>query len=238
MVHKPRIYQLLRRAGVIHTEKDALVLLRSGQVKVNGKPVHNPNFQVNHKKEQITVNDKPLSTELPKAYFILNKPVGYLTSKNPSGEKKSIMDLINCPKDLKNTLFPVGRLDYNTSGLILITNDGEFAHRILQPENQIEKEYRITLNKPLGSTHKIALEHGVAIQVNNQPYTTKPAKVTLNPLIITITEGKKRQVRLMFKSLGYTVTSLQRIRIGNLRLKLKEGEYKKIEKEEALQALS
>ena len=238
MVNKPRIYQLLRRAGLIHTEKDAIALLKSGAVKVNDKPIQNPNFQVNPKKEQITISGKPLPIAKTKVYFILNKPVCYLTSKNPSGDKKSIMDLIHCPKELKNTLFPVGRLDYNTSGLIIITNDGDFAHKILQPRNQIEKEYLVALNKPLTTADKSKLEHGVTITVNDQPYTTKPAKIAPNPLRITITEGKKRQVRLMFKALGYTVTELQRIRIGNLKPNIKESEYKEIEKEEALQALS
>ena len=238
MVNKPRIYQLLRRAGVIHTEKDAIALLNSGQVKVNDKPIHNPNFQVNPKKEQITINDIPLPTQVKKVYFILNKPAGYLTSKNPSGDKKSIMDLIDCPKELKNTLFPVGRLDYNSSGLIIITNDGDFAHQILQPKNRIEKEYLVTLDRPLAVADRVKLENGVIITVSNKPYKTKPATISLNPLTITIIEGKKRQVRLMFKALGYTVTELQRIRIGNLKLNIKGAEYKEIEKEEALQALS
>lgn len=245
MVHKPRIYQLLRRAGLIDTRNDALVLLKSGKVLVNDKPVFNPDFQVNPKKEKITINDKPLTLEIQKKYFILNKPAGYLTSKKRSHGKRSVMELIHEPPLLKNTLFPVGRLDVNSTGLLIITNDGELAHHILRPTHHIEKEYLVLIKGRITGSDAKKLESGIIIPIDEKPYKTLPAKVKIikttpqtTELTLTIIEGKKRQVRLMVAALGYTVLSLHRIRIGNLKLgDIPEGTYKEISSEKITQAL-
>lgn len=239
MVNKPRIYQLLRQAGLINTRADAMKLLKEGKVLVNSKPVYNPEFQLNPKKESILVNNRPLSYT-PKKYFKLNKPLGYLTSKKSIHAKKHIMELIHCDKKLKNTLFPVGRLDYNTTGLIIITNDGDFAHKILQPNNKIEKEYIVTMKGRLSADEIKLLESGITIQVDNQPYKTLPAKVHAihssiqsTSFSVIITEGKKRQVRLMVAALGHELLSLKRVRIGALRLgSLAEGYFQELNENE------
>ena len=243
MVKKQRIYQILRKAGLINTRADAIKLLNEGKVLVNNNPIYNPEFQVNPKKEIILVNNKPFSS-MPKKYFLLNKPLGYLTSKKRSLGKKHVLELIHCDKKLKNTLFPIGRLDYNTTGLLLITNDGDFAHKVLQPRNKIEKEYMVTMKGRLSDSDLKHLEMGIEIIVDNHPYKTLPAKVKIinsstqsTSFSIIITEGKKRQVRLMVAALGHTILSLKRIRIGTLLLgeipesnfrELTENEMKKI----------
>lgn len=236
MVHKPRIYQLLRKAGIIYTRNDALKLLNAGKVIVNGMPVRNPEFQVNPKKASIIVNNRQLNFNIEKKYFLLNKPIGYLTSKKPSDGKRHILELLNEPAEIKNSLFPVGRLDYNTSGLIILTNDGGFAHELTNPKSKIEKEYVVHVRGALSFAAVKKLESGVTITVDEHPYTTRPAKVRIlkrlslaTELSMTVTEGKKRQIRLMLAALGHPVLSLQRVRIGSITLgSLKSGQYKEI----------
>ncbi len=240
MAKKSRIYQLLRQAGLIYTRNDAIRLLKSGKVLVNHRPVYNPDFQVNAKKESVLVDGKPLSIEIPKKYFVLNKPANCLTSKKGSEGKKHIMQLIKVNDQIKNSLFPVGRLDYNTTGLIIITNDGKLAISLLSPKNKIEKEYVATVAGILTKEEIRQLESGITIEVNNKHYKTLPAKIKAlsqtkqtTTCSITITEGKKRQVRLMFGRWNHAVLDLKRVRIGNLTLdNLKEGEYRELTKEE------
>ncbi len=245
MVNKPRIYQLLRKAGLISTRLDAISLLKSGKVLINNRPVSNPDFQVNPKKEQILVDNTPLQLDTRKIYLILNKPPGYLTSKGCSTGKPIIMDLIKLDSKSKNTLFPVGRLDFKTSGLIITTNDGALANKILNPKNKIEKEYLVSVEGTLTPKDTAALENGVVISVDNKPYKTLPAKVNIisstpnsTQLSITLVEGKKRQVRLMLAALGYKVLRLQRVRIANLVLgNLAEGSCKELSYGEIMSAL-
>ena len=240
MVNKPRIYQILRRSGIINTKSDALNLLKERAVKVDGRIISNPNFQLNPKKETITIREIPLSLEIQKKYFILNKPTGYITSKKPSLGKKYVMELIHTTPPIHNTLFPVGRLDVETSGLMIITNDGALAHSILQPKKNIEKEYLVTINSSLTEQEKKKLSEGITIKVKNQPYKTLPSKINVikqslnsTEISITLIEGKKRQVRLMIAALGHKVLSLKRIRIGNLLLStLRERESKELKEEE------
>ncbi len=238
MVNKPRIYQLLRQAGVIYTRADAMNLLKQNHVQVDGKIVRNPEYQVNPKKEQITVNGKPLLIQIPKKYYMLNKPVGFITSKEEEAGKRHILELIHEDQRIKNTLFPIGRLDCNTSGIIIITNDGEFANKLLQPESNIEKEYLVQIKGMLKDEQIRQIESGIIILVDKQPYKTLPSKVRLirqssqsSEFSIIITEGKKRQIRLMLEAIGHKVQSLKRIRIGTLAIEGKEGEYKEIKQE-------
>lgn len=245
MTHKPRIYQLLRQAGVIRTHEDAIRLFKAGKVLVNGRPVFNPEFQVNPKKKPVVVDGKPLILEIPKKYFVLNKPAGYLSTIKPVVGRSHVMELLKVEDSLKKTLFPVGRLDYETTGLMIVTNDGGLAHRVLRPEKKVEKEYRVVISGELDKTGLQALESGVAIQVDGQSYTTQPAKVSnvrmennRTELTLVIKEGKKRQIRLMIAALGHVVLSLQRVRIGGLTLgNLAEGEYRELSKEEMVQKI-
>src|SRR3989344_7347627 len=133
MVHKPSIYQILRKAGIIYTRKDAEELLKSKKILVNGKSISGLDYQCNPKKSTILIDGKPLPTPTIFNYFMLHKPVGYVTSKQRDRNKKNVMELLHEPPELMNSLFPVGRLDYNTSGLLIITNDGKLAKRLLDP---------------------------------------------------------------------------------------------------------
>lgn len=245
MVQKPRIYQILRRAGLIETKEDALRLVRMGKIVVNGKSVKTLDFQANPKKDDIFIGGKKIVFCIEKRYFILNKPVGYLTSKKESEGKRSVMDFVVVDRKVKNTLFPVGRLDYSTSGLIIITNDGELAHQILQPRKHIEKEYRVVVEGYFSDSDVRRIEEGVSILVNGEQYTTLPAKIKIvkkekqkTECMIIITEGKKRQVRLMMQAMGHLVIALHRTRIGGLTLEgVAEGKCREYSKEGMYAAL-
>ncbi len=242
MVHKPTLYQVLRRAGVIHTKKDALALVKRGAVSINGRVVPRLDFQCNPKKEEIIVRGKRLRLDVPVCYFLLHKPAGYLTSTKENDGKRSIMDLLQEDKKVLNSLYPVGRLDYNTTGLLIITNDGTFAKSLLRPEQKVEKEYEVEMGGQLSVVDIEKIKKGFMVSINGQPYTTLPAKITIQKCAfgkttfnLVLQEGKKRQIREMVAALGYKIISLKRIRIGKLVLgNLPEGKYRQIKKEEVV----
>src|SRR3989338_3830400 len=243
MSKKLRLYQILRQRG-IGTVKEALDLIRSGSVLVNGALAKNPNFQVNPNREKIEIKltsseSKQIDKTIPKKYFMLNKPIETMTTTGKDN-RKTVMDLFNIEGKIKKTLFPVGRLDYKTTGLLIITNDGNFAHKLLSPKSNIEKEYHAVIKGRLSPTDIKEFEHGVIIDVNDQKYKTQPAKVSViksgeatTKCSIIISEGKKRQVRLMFLAVGHKVLELERVRIGKLTLSyLKPGEYRELSTDE------
>ena len=166
---------------------------------------------------------------------MLNKPVGYITSAKDQFGRKTVLDLI--PKDMK--VYPVGRLDYNTSGLLLLTNDGNFAYRLTHPKHQIAKTYIVEVTGNVTAESLEKLREGVYID----NYFTKPALVKVigsNPtrLELTISEGKNRQIRKMIQAIGHRVISLERVAIANLQLGgLSRGKYRYLGQDEIRQAL-
>ena len=239
MAKKLRLYQYLRQSGLIGSLEDAKELIKQRKITVNGKVVSFLHFQINPKKDLIKIDGKDIIIDIPKIYFMLNKPVGYITS--PQGNDKqrnNVLDLIKVDEKLKKTLFAAGRLDLNTSGLLLITNDGNFVRRILHPRNHIEKEYEVKIENPLSAEEINKIEKGFKIEINDKKYHTMPAKVKLlqdNIYSLTICEGKKRQIRVMMKTLGHPVLELKRVRLGKLKLgKLEVGKFIEIKKEDAV----
>ncbi len=190
-------------------------LIFQGQVKVDGQVVLLPQTMVTGK-EKITVKEIPLSDKEPKAYYMLNKPAGYLCStKSSSKNSKLVLDLFK--EDTKLRLFTVGRLDKDTEGLLIVTNDGHFANKIMHPSSNIDKEYLVKTDHEVTDEHLKALSAGTLVEgVYVKPL--KVVKVRKGTLKITIGEGKKREVRLMMESAGLPVKQLIRIRIGNLLL--------------------
>ncbi len=225
---KKRLYQLLRDAGIGSTIHETKQIIRRGEVTVNQVVCTLPNFQCDPTKKKITVAGKEIRTVQEKVYFLLHKSRGYSCQKNE--RILFVGKLIPYPN-----LSPVGRLDVNTTGLLILTNDGELAARITAPEKKVEKTYQVTVDTEILISTIEKLQAGVTITVNNTPYTTKATNIKIindNTLELTITEGKKRQIRLMMNALGYEVRGLQRIRIGKIELgNLKEGEYQQVSKE-------
>lgn len=220
-----RIQKILAQMGVASRRK-AEELIIEGRVTVNGK-IATLGMKADIEKDHIKVNGKLLLKPEKKIYLMLNKPRGVVTSLYDPEGRPTIKDLL---KDIKYRVFPVGRLDYDSEGLLLITNDGDFAHSILHPSKKIPKTYLVKAKGKLSDEKIQILREGVYLEDG----ITAPAKVIKIResekncwLQITIYEGKKRQIRRMLEKIGHPVLRLKRIAIGNLRLSgLKPGEYR------------
>jgi 23S rRNA pseudouridine2605 synthase/16S rRNA pseudouridine516 synthase len=227
-----RLQKVMAEAGVASRRK-CEELIRDGKVKVNGKVVTEMGFKVEPSTALIEVEGKTLLPE-KKIYLLLNKPKGYVTTLNDPQKRPTVLDLI--PQSIEQRIYPVGRLDYHTEGLLLLTNDGELTFALTHPKKEIEKTYLAWVKKSPSEKELEQLRKG--IELEDGP--TSPAKVKvikekdgLTLLQITIHEGRKRQIRRMLKAIGYPVVNLKRIKIGPLSLgNLKKGECRHLTEEE------
>ena len=202
-------------------------LIEQGRVKVNGK------LAVMGEKisgrEEIRVNNKVVKKPEKKksVYLAFNKPVGIVCTTDTRREKNNIIDFINYP----TRIFPIGRLDKPSEGLIFLTNDGDIVNKILRANNQHEKEYVVEVNKPITKDFIKQMGNGVPIleTITNKCYVKQTGKKTFK---IILTQGLNRQIRRMCEYFDYRVISLKRIRIMNIKLDLKEGEYRYFTKPE------
>lgn len=209
--------------------------IRDGAVTVNGEPVLVPGHPIKVGIDAVEFEGKQVEPLAEHLYLMLNKPVGCLTTRRDERGRPTVMDLLT---DLPDTIYPVGRLDLETEGLLLFTNDGDFAYRLLHPSHEVEKTYLVWVRGVPDDDAVQRLRQGVMIPSG----TTAPAKVkrlkiskdgTTAKFEVVIHEGKKRQVRLMFKTVGHPVIRLKRVRIGNLGLgNLPSGRYRFLTPEE------
>lgn len=226
-----RINKYIAQAGIASRRKaDELIL--NGNVKINGAVMKEPGYDV-AETDKVEVNGRLIQSHQKPVYLLLNKPMGVITSVEDEQDRDTVMDLV---KDVDARLFPVGRLDYNTTGALIMTNDGDLTYRITHPKHELDKTYRAVV-KGIISKEKLAkLRNGVDIG----GFVTSKAKVRIvkgtqhsTVVEISIHEGKNRQVRKMFAAVGNPVQSLERIAIGKIRLgHLKEGHYRKLTREE------
>ena len=204
------------------TRRGADKLIAAGKVTINGRQAELGD-QVAEGDHVEVLNQEEVAARV---YYVYNKPVGIVTSSAHEYENE-ILDVV----DLAN-VFPVGRLDKESSGLIVLTNDGRVTTALLDPNHDHEKEYQVVVQEKIQSNFKRAMESGLDVGA----YTTQPCKVEVtgdSRFTITLTEGKNRQIRKMCNALRYTIKSLKRVRILNLYLKnLQEGEYRKLKGEE------
>jgi len=237
---KRTIYQIIVEAGLVESKKQAVDLARNEKIIVDGLPITSLHYQVNPRKSKITVNEKEIKLEDKRRYFILNKPKGVITTK------ENILKLFK--GHIKNeelfAYYPIGRLDKNTTGLLIITNDGRLGNKILNPKQKIAKTYEAIVSGKLSDNAIEQLEKGVEISLEEDgkitKYRTQPAQIIIldfkdkqTRVEIIITEGKKRQIIRMFKSVNYRVIELKRTKIGRLELdNLKIGEVKEIPRQE------
>lgn len=220
--------------------------IRKGQVSVNGKIQKDPGTKVDEKNDVILLNGKRILYK-PYVYYLLHKPKGCITATRDSKEQ-TVMDVFcNSIRSKQEgelsgipirDLFPVGRLDKDTTGLLLITNDGELAHKLLSPAHHVEKTYLVCVDKELTEEAVEKLTEGVDI---GEKKRTRPARIEVQSernCLITITEGKYHQVKRMFQAVGYQVVSLHRLSMGGLSLPedLKEGQARELD-DAALQSL-
>ncbi len=216
-----RLNKYIAECGVCSRRK-ADELIENGKVKVNKVLVTNLGVQIDELNDSIEVNDRVIHKEEKKVYIMLNKPEGYITTNSEQFGRKATSDLIK--EDIR--VFPIGRLDRDTEGLLLFTNDGKFANYMMHPSHMIKKTYIVTTDSNITSEKINKLKNGVDIG----GYITKEAEVrkySSNKLEIIISEGKNRQVRKMCKAVGINVKKLERVKIGEIGLgSLKLGEYR------------
>ena len=193
-------------------------LIKDGKVFLNGNKVEKLSVNIDPDKDIVKYNGFVVSPSKDKIYLMLNKPKKYLVSSKDDFDRKTVFDLL---PDLKTHLFAIGRLDYMSEGLLLLTNDGDYANRIIHPRNKLPKLYRVVAKGILNFEQVRKLRDGVMIEGKK----TKPAVVFVKKnyndktnLKITIFEGRKRQIRKMLKSVGSEVLELKRLQIGNLKL--------------------
>lgn len=221
-----RLQKYLAHAGVA-SRRQCEEMILAGRVKVNGKVVKELGTKVTPGKDRVLVDGKPIQRREQKVYMMINKPRGYVSTVKDDKERKTVLELI---PDVKERVYPVGRLDYDSEGLLLLTNDGELTYALTHPKHQVPKTYRVRV-KGIPDEQKLdKLANGIELEDG----ITAPATVSLNHVLngnalleITIHEGKNRQVRRMCEAIGHPALRLVRIRIGPLELrKLPSGEVR------------
>jgi 23S rRNA pseudouridine2605 synthase len=228
-----RLQKVMARLGIA-SRRHAEDLISRGLVKVNGQIVKERGVKV-ISTDLIEIEGSQISTTQKEQniYILLNKPEGVITSVTDPRKRKTVIDIIN--KDVKERIYPVGRLDYDTTGVILLTNDGDLTYRLTHPSYEVEKTYRVWIKgriiaEALGMLRKgVLLEDGLtsSSKIDRVEFLKKKGNV-LTVVEITIHEGKNRQVRRMFEKVGYPVVRLQRIAFGTIKLddRLKPGQFR------------
>ncbi len=216
-----RLNKFLADAGIA-SRRTSDELISTGVVKINGKVVKELGTKV-HPSDLVTVNGEPVSYIKHLTYVILNKPKDYITTTSDDLGRKTVMDLI----PISQRLYPVGRLDRNTTGVLIITNDGELATRLMHPKYGVEREYSVGLDKKLKFDDAKAISEGVELEDG----VTGPAEVFIerdqHECKIVLREGKNREVRRLFEHFGYEVERLHRVRYAGVTVTgLSRGEYR------------
>jgi len=224
------LLKALTEAGVGSRRRIADAI-KNGRVEVNGEPVENFRHPVNPETDRVTVYGKPVDLKPRRAiYLMVNKPAGIITTTSDERGRKTVLDIL--PEKYRHLrLYPVGRLDKDSTGLLLLTNDGELTYRLTHPKFEHEKEYLIHIEGRLKPDEKRKLEKGVELE-DGMTYPIVVKEIKSPPPFnysITMHEGRKRQVRRMLANLGYQVLAIKRIRIGSLNLgNLKEGTLREL----------
>jgi len=231
-----RLQKIISAAGITSRRASEELILK-GQVTVNGVVVTELGTKADPAKDKITVNGKLLQVNERRLYILLNKPAGYMTTLDDPEGRPLVTELLK--EKISERVYPVGRLDYNTEGLLLLTNDGEWANRLMHPRHEIDKEYHVRVR---GKAHNSQLNQLAAgVMIDGKP--TAPATVTVikegeqnDWLSITIHEGRNRQIRRMCEAVSLSVVRLKRVRYGSLALgDLRSGEFRFLTEAEARQ---
>ena len=232
-----RLQKYMASCGVASRRKCEELILQ-GLVKVNGTIITELGFKVNSEKDIVLYNNNNIKKEEEKKYILLNKPEGYITSVKDERGRKTILDIVK----VKERIYPIGRLDYDTSGLLLLTNDGDIYNKIIHPRVQVDKTYIAFCKGEFTNEEIEKFKTGIDIG----GYITSDANLKVlsvktdsrnrlkNSLVeITIHEGKNRQIRKMCSSLNHDVITLKRVQLGELTLgDIKKGEYRDLTKKE------
>lgn len=222
-----------------NSRSQAEKLVLSGAVSVNGRVVKSISFRVDPAKDKISIKDEVLNKEKTFVYFLLYKPIDVVTTRNDEKGRATVYELLSREKMLEGLghIFPVGRLDKDTSGALLVTNDSQLGEKLTNPKSKFPKTYRVVCEGTLSREHLSQLAEGIEL---DDGYTTLPAKISklysensISQCQITIVEGKNRQIRRMFEAIGFPVMELQRTAIGSLQLGgLQSGQLRKLTMDE------
>ena|SRR3712207_1444374 len=230
-----RINKFIAAAGVASRRK-AESLILEGRIAVNGNIIRDLSYQIDENNDNVTFDGKPISSDDEKlVYIMLNKPEGYITTVQDQFGRKSVMDLT---RDIKERIYPVGRLDYETSGLLLMTNDGDLTYKITHPKHEMSKIYIASVRGFITDEEKKAFENGLEIE----DYVTSKANLKIlkydsqkdySVCKVTIHEGKNRQVRKMFYAINHPTMNLKRVQEGRINIgDLEIGKYRHLTEEE------
>lgn len=220
-----RLQKVMAHAGVASRRKSEEIIAE-GRVKVNGEIVTEMGYKIDPSQAEVMVDGQVISEE-KKVYILLNKPEGYITTVSDPENRPTVMDLI---PDLKQRLYPAGRLDFDSSGLLIMTNDGDLTYKLTHPKKEVDKKYRVLLHGELSQDDFEKFESGMVIDGQE----TAPAEISnidykhnQTEFDIVIHEGRNRQVRRMAKIVGFSVISLKRIGFAFLTLAgVEEGEFR------------
>lgn len=215
-----RVEKIIAEAGVA-SRRNSKELIKKGLVKVNGK-IAKQGERADYEKDRIEVDGVVVKKE-KKVYVIINKPRGVISAAKDA--RRTVVDLVGT----KERIFPIGRLDKDTEGLMILTNDGDFANKIMHPRYNVKKTYLAVLDRPLSQQDFDRLEKGVSVE--GRIVKIFDLKQIRNEVALAIHEGRKHVVKNLFEAIGYKIVCLQRIAIGNLKLELKPGVYKFVSKE-------
>jgi pseudouridine synthase len=227
-----RLNKFLSRQGLA-SRREADRWIAAGRVAVNGLVVQDLGSKIEEGRDRVAVDGRPVRTGRTQVYLMLNKPSGCLVTRNDPEGRPTVMDLL--PR-LKESVFPVGRLDFDSEGLLLLTNDGEMAYRLTHPKFEIRKTYAVTVKGELTDAEAARLEQGVSIRGRR----TAPGRVRIfergarrSLVQVEIHEGRKHEVRLMMESVGHPVQALKRVAYAGLSLApLARGRWRHLRKDE------
>ncbi len=217
----------------VASRRGSEAFILAGRVTVNGIRVKELGVVIDEKKDVVRVDGKQISPRINKVYVLLNKPKGVITTVKDERGRKNVLDIVH----VRERIYPVGRLDRNSEGLLLLTNDGIMANRLLHPKYKVAKTYRVKLDKPFLQDDFVPLTAGIELEDGR----TAPCRARFysefqDRVELQIREGRKRQVRRMFEALGYNVKALKRIAFGPLQLKnLRRGEWRLLSMTEVMQ---
>ena len=227
-----RLQTVLAHAGIA-SRRRAACLIEKGKVRINGRIVREKGYRVDPAVCEITVDGRALAEKEKKYYFLFNKPAGVITTVRDTHGRIKVLDYF---KEIKERLYPVGRLDKDTTGLLLITNDGELTHKLTHPKFMIEKEYIAVVGGSIKDSDLRRIEKGVMLEEAR----TAPCRIRVidekdgaTTFSIKVHEGRKRQIKRMFGTVGGRVVSLKRVRYAGFTIgKLREGEFRPLSGQE------
>ncbi len=221
-----RLQKILSHAGITSRRK-AEELIVAGRVSVNGALITELGSKADLERDHIKVDGKLLRAPKRNLYIALNKPKGCVTTVSDPEGRQTVMHLL---RGIRERVFPVGRLDYNSEGLLLLTNDGEFAHRITAPANHVTKVYVVKANGALTADQEKAFREGISMHGRKtSPAELKQIKHGANPWYeVKITEGRQNQIRVMFQAFGRLVEKLRRVKIAFLDLDVAPARYREL----------